>query len=314
MLLCCRSNMRRRPAGKRPPLSNIAELTSGLLSHVDLEATDLMTAVILTSAAQNRRRRLRLAKALLPVYEALRQTGSRSSRSDPGTAASSAGDSDSDSEAESGDEAGASSDGSSVHDVPASRRLTRRLEGGHSERGRAAAPRETVPRGPSRFDPGPGLAGPRSRKIVTFEQLVSPGQPVEGGEPRPEAPEVAIDTAASLPLTESNVALMDRLASASVGGEESAAGGGDDGKQEAAAVAVTNELHDLAANTGQGGEASESVAKGLGKLATSVDATEGSKVFACSQSALRPWETGYVIFGHAGASCTCIGTQPCIQL
>uniref|UniRef100_A0A1D1ZLV4 sn-1-specific diacylglycerol lipase n=2 Tax=Auxenochlorella protothecoides TaxID=3075 RepID=A0A1D1ZLV4_AUXPR len=264
VLLCCRSNMRRRPAGKRPPLSNIAELTSGLLSHVDLEATDLMTAVILTSAAQNRRRRLRLAKALLPVYEALRQTGSRSSRSDPGTAASSAGDSDSDSEAESGDEAGASSDGSSVHDVPASRRLTRRLEGGHSERGRAAAPRETVPRGPSRFDPGPGLAGPRSRKIVTFEQLVSPGQPVEGGEPRPEAPEVAIDTAASLPLTESNVALMDRLASASVGGEESAAGGGDDGKQEAAAVAVTNELHDLAANTGQdAGELADALADAI---------------------------------------------------
>ena len=64
--------MVRRPDGKRPPLTNIAELTAGLLSHVDLEATDITAALFLASAAQNRRRRLRIAKALLPVYKAIR--------------------------------------------------------------------------------------------------------------------------------------------------------------------------------------------------------------------------------------------------
>ena len=62
----------RRPDGKRPPLTNIAELTAGLLSHVDLDATDITAALFLASAAQNRRRRLRIAKALLPVYKAIR--------------------------------------------------------------------------------------------------------------------------------------------------------------------------------------------------------------------------------------------------
>lgn len=62
----------RRPDGKRPPLTNIAELTAGLLSHVDLDATDVTAALFLASAAQNRRRRLRIAKALLPVYKAIR--------------------------------------------------------------------------------------------------------------------------------------------------------------------------------------------------------------------------------------------------
>lgn len=71
--------MVRRPDGKRPPLTNIAELTAGLLSHVDLDATDVTAALFLASAAQNRRRRLRIAKALLPVYKAIRSGAAGSS-------------------------------------------------------------------------------------------------------------------------------------------------------------------------------------------------------------------------------------------
>ncbi|PRW60300.1 alpha beta-hydrolase isoform B [Chlorella sorokiniana] len=69
----------RRPDGKRPPLTNIAELTAGLLSHVDLDATDVTAALFLASAAQNRRRRLRIAKALLPMYKAIRSGAAGSS-------------------------------------------------------------------------------------------------------------------------------------------------------------------------------------------------------------------------------------------
>ena len=57
---------------------------AGLLSHVDLDASDIGAALLLTSAAQNRRRRLRVAKALLPVYKALR---SRAGSSHAGSAA-----------------------------------------------------------------------------------------------------------------------------------------------------------------------------------------------------------------------------------
>lgn len=72
-MLCCRQQVTRRPDGKRPPLKNIAELTAGLLSHVDIDATDIAAAIVLTSSAQQRRRRLRIAKALMPVYRALRE-------------------------------------------------------------------------------------------------------------------------------------------------------------------------------------------------------------------------------------------------
>ena len=41
-------------------------------------AADLAAAFALTSAAQNRRRRLRIAHALLPVYRGLKQTLSES--------------------------------------------------------------------------------------------------------------------------------------------------------------------------------------------------------------------------------------------
>lgn len=69
--LCCSGHMYKRPEGKRPPIKSIAELTSGLVSHVDLDATDLTAALMLTAAAQSRRRRLRVARALLPVYQAM---------------------------------------------------------------------------------------------------------------------------------------------------------------------------------------------------------------------------------------------------
>jgi len=72
--LCCRKQVERPvDEGQRPPLKNIAELAAGILSHIDVDATDLATAVVLTSAAQQRRRRLRIAKALLPVYRTLRE-------------------------------------------------------------------------------------------------------------------------------------------------------------------------------------------------------------------------------------------------
>jgi hypothetical protein len=59
------------PGAREPALHSIAELASGLLSHVDLDPTDIAAAAVLTSAAQSRRRRLRVARALLPVYRAL---------------------------------------------------------------------------------------------------------------------------------------------------------------------------------------------------------------------------------------------------
>jgi len=62
---------------KHPPLRSIAELSSGILSHADLDVTDMSAAVILTAAAQQRRRRLAVAKALLPVYQALKQAQMR---------------------------------------------------------------------------------------------------------------------------------------------------------------------------------------------------------------------------------------------
>jgi len=62
---------------KHPPLRSIAELSSGILSHADLDVTDMSTAVMLTAAAQQRRRRLAVAKALLPVYQALKQAQMR---------------------------------------------------------------------------------------------------------------------------------------------------------------------------------------------------------------------------------------------
>ncbi len=80
LLACCSiTQVVRRPDDKRPPLTNIAELTAGLLSHVDLDATDITAALFLASAAQNRRRRLRIAKALLPVYKAIRSGAAGSS-------------------------------------------------------------------------------------------------------------------------------------------------------------------------------------------------------------------------------------------
>lgn len=144
--LCCRQNVR-RPSGRHTPLRSIAELTSGLLSHTDLDATDLMAAVILTSAAQNRRRRLRLAKALLPVYAALEQApdgrrtrvGPQRGSRVPGPCGNgeAAGTPDagsmSGSDDGSGSESGSSSSGShdshasSRPDMPSSRRLSRRL-------------------------------------------------------------------------------------------------------------------------------------------------------------------------------------------
>ncbi len=54
---------------------------------MDLDASDLTAALVLTSAAQNRRRRLRVAKALLPVYRALKdsvETRSRAALSSAG--------------------------------------------------------------------------------------------------------------------------------------------------------------------------------------------------------------------------------------
>lgn len=82
-VLCCRSNVERPGGGgdsrkEGTPLTNIAELMEGLMSHANLETTDLTAAVILTSAAQSRRRRLHIARSLLPVVRAV-QSGIASS-------------------------------------------------------------------------------------------------------------------------------------------------------------------------------------------------------------------------------------------
>ena len=134
--LCCRQNVVRRPNDRaRPPLANIAELTAGLLSHVDLDATDITTALLLASAAQNRRRRLRVAKALLPVYKALRTGGGGGGGSSGGGAASA-----SDIDEPSASEAGEGDDASSTasrNDLPADRELDRLIAAQEAQRERA---------------------------------------------------------------------------------------------------------------------------------------------------------------------------------
>lgn len=53
------------------PLTSIAELTTGLLAHVDFDPSDLACAIVLASAEQTRRRALQTTLNLLPVLQAI---------------------------------------------------------------------------------------------------------------------------------------------------------------------------------------------------------------------------------------------------
>ncbi|KAL4421634.1 hypothetical protein ABPG75_010925 [Micractinium tetrahymenae] len=153
--LCCHANVVRRPDGKRPPLTNIAELTAGLLSHCDLDATDMTAALFLASAAQNRRRRLRIAKALLPVYQVLRQE-----RASPGgSAAADEGEDDEDD----GASVSSASSSSSLNDIPLDRELDKELDRLAAEQqarqlAAHARPAELAPAGHSLAGSGQGQA------------------------------------------------------------------------------------------------------------------------------------------------------------
>lgn len=168
----------RKPDGKRPLVTNIAELGAGLLSHADLDATDITAALLLASAAQNRRRRLRIARALLPVYQALRDGGGLSSS---GSAVDERASTSGVEEEDSDDDA--SSEATSVNDVPADRDLDRMIAEREAERRQEAGRRlaeQQAPKlagvgkadgAPQRGTAQPSPLGPRRRgKTVSWAQ------------------------------------------------------------------------------------------------------------------------------------------------
>ncbi|EFN60123.1 expressed protein, partial [Chlorella variabilis] len=228
-MLCCKANITRRPDGKRAPLTNIAELTAGLLSHCDLDATDITVGLFLAAAAQKRRRRLRVAKALLPVYRALRST-----------AGSSAADERSQTEDEDhGSEEDAGSTASSINDVPADRELDHMIAAQQRLSHERQQEDSTVLDRASTLQ-GPGDAGGRQPVRI-------PQRQAKAGAIRSAAELVAGDLLADLPagLPDQHAEILDRLAGAIEEEIVQAEGGGQQASSEA--VLVKEESLDLSA-------------------------------------------------------------------
>eukprot|EP00887_Chlorella_sp_A99_P003991 scaffold11.g3991.t1 len=222
-LLCCREQVWHTTEGKRPPIHNMAELTAGLLSHVDLDATDVMAALVLTSAAQNRRRRLRIAKALLPVAQALRiRVAAVSSQAESSVDGG---------EEPTSDELDDASSTTSINDVPTDWALERALRADAGRHTAAAAdlPAAAASAGPEESEAAAAVAARAPRPlgksvhwlVEAQQSLLSPEeehkeQPLPPEEqkmsvPRQQGPEAAEPAGSSVPLTRENLQLADRL-------------------------------------------------------------------------------------------------------
>ena len=66
-------------ACRSAPLTSVAQWMSGLFGHADLTPSDLVAALVLTAAAQQQRRRLRIKHALGEKLDTITEASSQPS-------------------------------------------------------------------------------------------------------------------------------------------------------------------------------------------------------------------------------------------